>query len=99
MNPFFDNLAHHMSIQPHGLQQSENLTCAAAFEEILILNNNEKILESPSNPLLIMYVSSGKAVNDLGIYNYCQRSQDLTSADISLEYVLVTIQNEENPYQ
>mmetsp|Transcript_33454 Transcript_33454/g.32506 ORF Transcript_33454/g.32506 Transcript_33454/m.32506 type:complete len:118 (-) Transcript_33454:190-543(-) len=96
LNPFFNQVYQEALNANKTLLNQTTFDCYEAFQEILDVAsvNNSLYLSEPWNPLLIMYVASGKSVNDLGIYHYCQRSQNLTDFNISLHYILSTMANE-----
>jgi hypothetical protein len=56
----------------------ETTKCANAFSSIMNGANITSKADGP-DPLQVIFISSGKSINDLGNYKYCSVSQNLTS--------------------
>ena len=73
---------------------SQTVECANAFKNILNVPEvptNETQQLTPS-PLQVIFISSGKAINDLGNYKYCIGSHN------NLTYALVNITSVSNSF-
>lgn len=72
--------------------------CAESFSAIMNVAGTTSYKNNGPDPLQIMFISSGKSINDLGNYKYCQMSQNLTKSVVNLSYSLVTITSASNSY-
>lgn len=73
----------------------DNIACANAFSNIMSVSAG-----ATPDPLQVIFVSSGKAVNDLGNYKYCENAFTIynQSSNYNLSYSLVTISNKASVY-